>query len=60
MATSHIPEQHMFHLKPARFVLPSGARKKTLAQAANFFREVGVREALREVGALLLRIFAFM
>lgn len=50
----------MFHLKPTRFVLPSGARKKTLAQAANFFREVGVREALREVGALLLRIFAFM
>lgn len=59
MATSHIPEQHMFHLKPARFVLPRGARKKTLAQAA-FFREVGVREALREVGALLLRIFVFM
>lgn len=53
LANSHIPEQHMFHLKPTRFVLPSGAKKKTLAQATHFFREVGVREALREAGALL-------
>lgn len=36
LAKSHIPEQHMFHLKPTRFALPSGAKEKTLAQAAHF------------------------
>lgn len=36
LAKSHIPEQRMFHLRPTRFVLPSGAKKKTLAQAADF------------------------
>lgn len=57
LADSHIPEQHMFHLRPTRFVLPSGAKKKTLAQAADFLGEVGVREALQEAEALLLEIF---
>lgn len=42
LAESHIPEQHMFHLKPTRFALPSGAKEKTLAQAAHFLGEVGV------------------
>ena len=32
LANSHIPEQHMFHLKPTRFALPSGAKEKTLAR----------------------------
>lgn len=50
----------MFHLRPTRFVLPSGARKKTLARAADFFGEVGVREALQEVEALLLEIFVHL
>lgn len=50
----------MFHLRPTRFVLPSGARKKTLARAADFFGEVGVREALQEVEALLLEIFVLL
>lgn len=52
LANSHIPEQHMFHLRPTRFVLPSGAKKKTLAQAADFSGEVGVREALWEAEVL--------
>lgn len=60
LANSHIPERHMFHLRPTRFVLPSGARKKTLARAANFLGEVGVREALQEVEALLLEIFVLL
>lgn len=42
LAESHIPEQHMFHLKPARFALPSGAKEKSLAQAAHFLGELGV------------------
>lgn len=50
LAKSHIPEQHMFHLKPRRFVLPSRAKEKTLAQAANF-----LGEAVRELGAVALR-----
>lgn len=60
LANSHIPEQHMFHLRPTRFVLPSGARKKTLAGAADFLGEVGVREALQEAEALLLEIFVHL
>lgn len=53
MANSHIPEQHMFHLKPIRFALPSGAKEKTLAQAADFLGEVGVGEAIREAEAVM-------
>lgn len=51
LANSHIPEQHMFHLKPTRFVLLRRAKEKTLAQAANFLGEVGVRE----IEAVILR-----
>lgn len=49
----------MFHLKPRRFALPSGAKEKTLAQAANFLGEVGAGlgwgEAVTEAGAVMLR-----
>lgn len=41
LAGSHIPEQHMFHLKPTRFALPSGAKEKTLARAAQLFLRGG-------------------
>lgn len=61
LAKSHIPEEHMFHLKPTRFALPSGAKEKTLAPAAHFLGEVGVGK--RPLGRSKLscgRTFEFM